>query len=211
MKSKKVIVFDLDGVLLDSVSLMFSFSREKIPTITDDEIKNLHKGNIYEEDSKLNLPKIEETEEEREKRWGAYNKRKLAIPLYPGVKELVGELAKKYILAINTSAWDASTLPLLEKNGIKDSFSFIATSNINMNKVEKFKIIAEKFNKNPSELLFITDTLGDVIDAGALRIPTIVVTWGIHSREYFDEEAHKNIIAFVNTIKELENYIATNF
>ena len=211
MKDKKVIVFDLDGVLLDSVSLQLSFSKENFPSMTDRDIKNLHKGNIYEEDKKINLPRIGETEEEKLKRWDAYNKRKFALSLFPGIKEMLERLAENYILTINTSAWNATTLPILEKNGIKGLFSFVATSDLNMVKLEKFKIIAKELDKNPTEFLFITDALGDVVDAEVLSVPTVVVTWGMHGREYFDREKHKNIVGFVDTLEELENYIASNF
>ena len=211
MKNKKVIVFDLDGVLLDSVDLMLSLNRGAFPGITDKQTRDFYRGNIYEESSKSNLPKVDETEEEKQKRWDAYNKIKLNVSLHKGIKELLSKLSKKYILTINTSSWDVTTLPILELNDVKKQFSFIATSNITMNKIEKFKTIAHKFKMKPMELLFITDTLGDVKEAGLLSIPTIVVTWGMHGRKYFDEKAYKNIVGFVNTVEELENYIVSSF
>lgn len=34
------------------------------------------------------------------------------------------------------------------------------------------------------ELLFITDSLGDVKEAQIVKIPTITITWGIHNNSF---------------------------
>ncbi len=53
----------------------------------------------------------------------------------------------------------------------------------------------------------MTDTLGDVREADIAGIPTIAVTYGAHNRSYFEREKHENLIAIVDTVKELEKTI----
>ena len=207
MKNKKIIVFDFDGVLFDSTEVTMDFSRENFPGITDDEIRDLHLGNIYKTTESFNKPKVVETEEEKLKRWDRYTQRKFAVTMYPGIKELVQKLSQDAILTINTSAWNNTTLPLLEKSGIKESFSLVVTSDMSMDKVEKFRIIGNHFNTDPKEFVFITDSLGDVVAAQELGIPTIAVLWGMHTKKYFKEEPHPNIIGFAETVEELEKHL----
>lgn len=86
-------------------------------------------------------------------------------------------------------------------------FDFIATAELTKNKTVKFKLIEEKYNVNSHNILFITDTLGDIKEADIAGIPTIAVTWGFHDKSFFEREKHSNLVIIVDTIKELEDFI----
>jgi HAD superfamily hydrolase (TIGR01509 family) len=207
MPDKKTIVFDLDGVLFNSVGLMSEITREEFPGITDEQILDLHRGNIHEEKRTTSLKRREATEEWWKERWQRYAREKALLPMYPGMRDLVIKLAKGFNLAINTSALDANTLPLLEQAGIKECFAIVGTKQLHQSKVEKFKIIADKFGQKPKELLFITDTIGDLREADLAGVPTILVTWGLHSRSYLESEPHPNVVATVDNVRELKDCI----
>ena len=64
-------------------------------------------------------------------------------------------------------------------------FDFLGTAEISKNKVEKFKILKEKYGIREEEMLFITDTLGDLRESSEAGVPTVAVTWGAHKREHF--------------------------
>jgi len=205
--NKKVIVFDLDGVIVDSVDIMYELTQGEFPDVTREEHKNLFKENIHDALKKTNLRRIEETPEHKAERHTIHSQNKLNVLLYPGVKEMLAKLAEENILTLNTSSSDEMTLRLLEKQGIEKFFSFVATSDVHKSKIEKFKMIAEKFEKEPTELLFVTDTVGDVKEAAHAGVPTIVVTWGLHTREDFAGAPEGHIVAFVDTTEELLEYI----
>ncbi len=202
-QDKKVIIFDFDGVILDSVSLANELSRRSFPGISEEQIKNLHTENLYEGLQKLSSLRKEETEEEKAAHRLEYTQKKLALPLFEGMKEVVATLAINNVIVLNTSAAERNTLPILERHDLHEHFSFIGSVEVHKSKIEKFKIIAEKFGKPFSELRFITDTIGDVREAEELGIPTIVVTWGVHTREDFIGLTHSNLLAFVDTPAEL--------
>jgi phosphoglycolate phosphatase len=195
----KIIIFDLDGVIIDSVDLMSALTRETFPEISHEEVKMLHRENIHEALHNTNWKRKIETEEEFSERLSLYAEKKLQAPLYPGMKDFLLSLSKKNTLVINTSAINSTCLPILESQGIRECFDFIATKEVHRSKIEKFKIIIEKYKKEPSELIFITDTVGDVKEAKEVGIPTIVVTWGLHQKEDFYDAPLDHILGFVDT------------
>lgn len=206
LMKKKVVVFDLDGVLVDSTKLISDFFLVTYPTLTENAFNELLTGNLHEEIKKFNLENkpIDKTPEEREARDKEYFQKKMEIPLYAGVPAFLEDLHKTgYILTINTSASDTNCKPLLKKSDILKFFDFIATKDVSISKVEKFKIISEKYGVKPEEMIFVTDTLGDLREADEMGVPTVAVTWGAHDASYFKREPHKNLVGIVDSIDDL--------
>lgn len=208
---RNVIIFDLDGVLFDTVDFMYGLTKGEYDELSHEEFKELHKGNIYESFKKFARPKRQETEEAREKRYTEYSKLKSTAHIHTGMRDLVMNLAQNNNLILNTSASIQNSVPLLEQEGILKNFSFLATREVSSSKIEKFKIIAEKFGKKPHEMIFITDTIGDLRESHIAKVPTLAVTWGLHKREDFGEEHCENLLGFVDSAKELEKTIKTLF
>ncbi|MCK9597242.1 HAD family hydrolase [Candidatus Pacearchaeota archaeon] len=205
---KKIIVFDLDGVLFDSIDAIEKNMLDMYPGFTKEIFQKLACGNFHEEIKKVSISKKIETKEEEAKRKLLYSKNKSTIPMYIGSKELLKGLHQSgYILALNTSSYNHACLPLLERSNVISLFDFIATAEVSTSKVEKFKIIKEKYDLNNEDCLFITDTLGDIKEADIANIPTVAVTWGQHDRSYFTREKHKNLIKIVDSFEELKDFI----
>ncbi len=207
---KKVIIFDLDGVLIDSPKLVLDYFLHMFPTLTKEIMDDLLSENFHEKLEKFKETNSarEQTDEEKEMRSKAYAAEKAKSPLYPGIIPMLNRLHEDdYILTINSSAFERNCLPVLENSGIKNLFEFIGTAEISKSKVEKFKIIEEKYAVSKDEMIFVTDTLGDVHEAGAVLIPTVAVTWGAHDASHFKHESHSNLIAIVDSVQELEKII----
>ena len=203
----KIIIFDLDGVLFDTTEHVISFFVEWFPTLTREKVYEMWTGNFDEEISKFRVDNkpIDETPEQKHERNRIYSEKKLKLPMFPGIKELLSILREdRRILVINTAALEKNCIPLLERAGILNMFDFVATRELSPSKVEKFKKIAEKYNVQPQEMIFITDTLGDIRDADVANVPTIAVTWGAHNHSYFSREKHNNLIKIVYSVSELQ-------
>lgn len=205
---KRIIIFDMDGVLFDSTDVSEKYIISQYSGMTKEMTKELLCGNFHEEIEKITIPKKKETEEEIKQRKLLFSKNKLEVPMYKGAKELLEKLHKAgHILVLNTSAHNRNSLPLLECAGITSLFDFLATAEISKSKAEKFKIISEKYNTIASDLLFVTDTLGDIREADIAGVPTIAVTWGAHNESYFNRELHENLLGIVKSFAELEALI----
>lgn len=204
----KVIIFDMDGVLFDTIPYAEKNTLEGYPGMTSAMYKELHSGNYHEELKKHASIKKEESQEEEEGRKLAYAEKKKDSPLFEGIKDLLNELHDfGHILILNTNAFEKNCLPLLERADIKSLFDMIATADFSTSKVEKFELIKEKYDSLKSDIVFITDALGDVRDADIAGIPTVAVTWGVHDITFFNREKHHNLIAIMDTVKELRNLL----
>lgn len=198
----------MDGVLFDSEAVAVQSLMYQYPGMTKEMQKEVLTGNFHEEIAKITILKIEETEEEKSDRQRKYAEDKAKSPMYDGIKELLTNLHKDgYTIAMNTSALDRNCIPLIEGAGITNFFDFIATAELSRSKVEKFKIIKNKYGVEESNMLFVTDTLGDIREADLAGVPTVAVTWGAHDRSYFSREPHDNLIGIVDTVSELEAFI----
>jgi HAD superfamily hydrolase (TIGR01549 family) len=176
--------------------------------MTPEIYKELLCGNFHEEIEKINIPKIEQTDEEKKFRQKEYSEIKSKMPMFRGIQDLLEKLHKLgFIIILNTSAYNRNTLPLLEYSKIAHLFDFVATAELSKSKTEKFEIIKNKYKVDEKNILFIADTLGDIKEADLAHIPTIAVTWGAHDKSFFEREKHSNLIKIVDTVKELEDFI----
>lgn len=202
------VIFDMDGVLFDTMPLARNSFLAVHPGMTREMYNELHTGNVHDNAKKYTHLKIPETEAEKTERNIRYAAAKSNSDMFPGMRELVMKLhTAGIILAVNTNAFERNTLPLFEKSGITKYFSYIAAAEISKSKVEKFRLIQAKFSLSRDEMLFITDSLGDVREAEAAEIPTIAVTWGVHDESYFRREHYGTLKAIVNTVDQLRRRI----
>lgn len=205
---KKLIVFDMDGVLFDSVELVNNHVRSLYDGLSEDMMKELLTGNFHEEAKKIEHMKLPMTDDEKEAKGKEYMMKKSVMPMYPGAREFLVEIKNAgYKIALNTAAYERNTLPLLENNGVKELFDFIGTAEVSKSKAEKFGIIEKELGVKNENTLFITDTLGDLREADEAGVPTICVTWGVHDIEYFTREKHKNLVGIVDSFEELRKFI----
>jgi len=128
--------------------------------------------------------------------------------MFSGVAELLRVLHEAgYILTINTSSFSRNCQPLLQNANIEKYFDFIGTAEVSKSKIEKFNLVAEKYSASKEEMLFVTDTVGDIREAAAAGIPTIAVTWGAHKAHHFKKEPQENLFGIAESVPELKKMI----
>jgi phosphoglycolate phosphatase len=86
-------------------------------------------------------------------------------------------------------------------------FSFLYGYETHKLKTHKFKKVLNDFNIREDECIFITDTLGDILEANEVGIDTIAVDFGYHERERLEKGKPKKIISsfneLIDTIKNI--------
>ncbi len=199
----KNIIFDLSGVLIDDVFVVYSsymhvFRLHKVKEITLEQFKDefvlpyYHFMNKYLPDTDVAQLKKEYYEH--------YNKQNHKLKTFKETKETLEFLNANKINAIVLSAKNQLFVEKdLEENNLKQFFTAIYGSV--KNKSEVINEILKKHNFNPEETAYVGDMQHD-IDAGKKgNVKTIAILTGYQSKSML-EKSNPDFI--INNLEELK-------
>ena len=199
----KLIMFDFDGVIDNNYELSFELNEKKFTCLTREEHKKIYEGNIHLEREKL---KCRDTGFDFLKCLS--NTRKIR-KIKDEVKETLENLSEDYTLGIISSCYEYGIRDYLHTNEVEKLFSFLYGLETHKLKSYKFKKVLNDFNFKKEECIFITDTLGDILEANEVGISTIAVDFGYHERERLEKGNPIKIISrfkeLIETVKDIKN------
>lgn len=199
MAKEKLILFDVDGVIVDSFEEIYVYVSALIKKqgnvdISREEFRLFFESNPLESISKhiRTMPHEENaTKEDFAGFLNAYSKTKV---FENGISEVIQKLAKNNTLVVITSTIiEAVTEKIAEKN-LDVLFAAFLGPRAGIHKDDKIKMAIEEFGKNAKEVIFISDTSGDILEAKKIPVKTIAVSWGYHSRETLEKVAPDVIV-----------------
>ena len=182
MKNKKTILFDFDGVIVDSFQPAFEVSRDIRKSwmdFTKDDYRKCFEDNPYDAFAKIDKNKKVATE----KFFKIYIPRFLKLLVIEGIVDILRCLSKKYKLIIISSTVSSPIREWLTGHNLIHCFTEIMGSDVHKSKVEKMKMIFKKYKILANDCVFITDTLGDLREANKMGINSLVVTYGFHDKD----------------------------
>ena len=186
---EKVIIFDYDGVIVDSLdvyekAVISAFQKNGYNQIDSREsFLNLFDGNFFESVIKLGIPpeKMPAIMKELEP-----NLQRLQneLKLFDGMRDVLAELAKKYKIYIATSNLTEVVKAYLESQNIT-AFEEIIGADKETSKVKKIECIKAKYPNH--DIFYVGDTKGDMLEGKLAGVKTIAVAWGWHNVERLKE------------------------
>lgn len=181
----KVIIFDFDGTLADTVDILLSITNRLsaefgFKSATKEELAQLSNLNSWQilQYSGISIFKfpllIRRLKAE-------LHSEVPHIQLFPGIKEVLLELKKRgFQLGIITSNSRENVLGALEKNGLQDTFTFIYSGST----FGKHKVINKWLrieNIHTEKVVYVGDEIRDINAAKKTGIKVIAVGWGFNS------------------------------
>jgi len=190
MKKNKIIIFDFDGVIVNTCQLSIEINKEIFEDLDFSEIQDWAEGNVFEKKFRDGY-----TGDHENYYYQHYSQRIKSLEPVLGMKGVFEEMKKMgYKLAVVSSSFSDVIEKFLKDNGLDEYFVEIMGKDVSPSKVAKFKMIFEKHNIKAKETLIVTDSVGDVKEAKEVKMKTIGVTWGIHEKERL-ERAKADFIA----------------
>jgi phosphoglycolate phosphatase len=82
----------------------------------------------------------------------------------------------------------------LVNNGIQDLFDRALFKEDGLLKVEKLRMLETKYDATPATSVFVTDTVGDVLEGHKAGLKVIAVTFGYHNRARLAKAAPEALV-----------------
>lgn len=172
---KKFILFDFDGVIADSFQPAFEIQKMICPNLTEDIYQKRFEGNINDWEKPINVH-TEECRHDIDFFTEYIPRMKKEVQIIPEMKDVIIELEKNYIMIVISSTITSPIQEFLEEHDLSDHFTQIMGNDVHKSKVEKMKMVFEKYKVKANDCIFITDTLGDMREAEKMSVETIGVT-----------------------------------
>lgn len=186
--TKKVILFDFDGTIADTLDAIVSITNRLAVEFgykqtTQEElaqIQNLNSKQIIKQSgiSIFKLPFL------LRKVKAELNKEIQRVRPISGIKEALIELKNQgNRLGILTSNSSANVVAFLETNGLDDVFDFIYSGKTLFGKSKVINNLLKQEKLNPKTAIYVGDETRDIEAARKSHIKAIAVSWGFNSAE----------------------------
>jgi phosphoglycolate phosphatase len=202
MHKKNWLIFDFDGVIVDSFDAAYKLSQHLLKTKDEASYRALFQGSIADVLKQKLSPRV------ITRFFQQFNRAMLAQPIVPGMADLITAVSKDYNLAVVSSSTTGGIKRFLAEFEIEQYFTEILGYDVAGNKSDKIKDLMNTYHFSNKECIMITDTVGDVREAAIVSVPSIAVSWGYENEHDFKSiKTHK----VVHTPLELQQAIDSYF
>jgi len=183
---KKLLLFDFDGVVVDSLELYedavnrclaeigkppFRDRKEFLAIFEDNFYEGIHRKGVdvaaFTKASMALAPSLD------------YSR----VKPIPELEPVLEKLRERHTIAIVSSNSNYAIRRILSKHDFDRHFENVLGYEFTLSKTEKIGRAAILLKKGLDETFYIGDTTGDIKEAKKAGARTVAVTWGWHSRE----------------------------
>ena len=204
-EKKKIVIFDFDGVFVDDFDFHKTHIEKFLGTkISDEEFYAIHSGNIYKNDGRgLELEGFHVQDY-----CNIIYKQMAQLPLVDGMKDVVTFIGQFAQLFVVSSGCEKNIRAFFAQKAISIKEWSIYGVETNPSKEKKLLRILSETKKSSDEVIFITDTLGDILEANTVGVASIAATWGFQKKETLAQGAP---FGFANTPSDIISLVEAYF
>ena len=196
---KRVIIFDFDGVLADSLAPMLSYAKQvchemgvdKTPTQSDLEALDRMEFSAF--GHQLGIPG-NQIEVFVTRNHQLFSEREEPMQIKTGMGAVVSALAEDNTLAIITGNSCKQVEKFLDAYQLREKFHTILCAEHEGNRLEKINKVQSMAGSQTTEYYMIGDAVSDIRAARTAGIKSIAVSWGHQSKEKLSQEAPDLIV-----------------
>lgn len=183
----KVLIFDFDGVLANSLRVMLDYARQVCHEMgypcspTQKDLEKLETMEFSEFGLHLGIPEAE-IETFVKHIFELFSCREDPLPITPGMESIIKGLSRLTILVIVTGNSCAAVGNFLGAYGLKDEFQSIQGAEDDGNRVEKILKVKSWKGESNCEFYMIGDAVSDIRAARETGVKSIAVGWGHQSK-----------------------------
>lgn len=200
----RAVLFDLDGTLVqtrESSWLVFEKVNKEFSLGIDDreQYYDLFRGNLFEV-----LPRVIDDKARSKEvldRFLHLLRLEYEPLMVPGMVDVIQMLAKDHVLGVISSNALTAISRIIVKAGLENSIAHIFGGDVVPDKRDAIRTFysdpcyatlrqgepnyfeVEPSLLKPDEIVFVTDTVGDIRHAKECGVRTIAVTWGLHTKD----------------------------
>jgi len=183
-QNKKLVIFDFDGVLVNTIPFSFKEHKDRNPSLTWEKFQDFSNGNFHDGIGKEIATGLYKAHE----RWDeTYSEKIKELKVIDIIIETISKLSLDYLLSIVSSSSTKCISNFLEKENLINYFSDVLGTDVDKSKIIKINSLLKKYNIKPIDAVFITDSLGDILEGNVCGINSIGVTWGIHPKKTLEK------------------------
>ena len=212
MKKIKVVIFDFDGTIANTMPFSFGRSlellrKEKIDLPEKEIIKKI-KSNSYQELMKefklswLRIPFMLQIVKQTQRDLYSFIDK---IKIFPVMKNLLKNLRdNNYRIGILSSNMQKNVNKFIKINQLNFFDIIYCESNI-LGKDKTIKKMMRKYNLKTEEIIYVGDEIRDIVACHKMRVKMIGVSWGLHTIKTLQENGVDYIVKKPSEILKIIN------
>lgn len=197
----EVVFMDFDGVIADTYSICFDILHQTQPNLSPENLRQQLDRNIFEQVSHMQ-------DKLQVDLWSLYHEQIINQPIVDDISDTIERIATGHPLFIVASSPAADISKYLSMHKLDRFFEEIIGTETAESKQQIFHAVVAKFKIPAKESVYVTDTLGDIIEAHQNDVQPIAVTWGFHDE---DKLRQGNPTAIVESPEQLSGAIEEAF
>ena len=201
-------IFDYDGVLVDSLDAVITFSRDFCRSISHDHLPDQATLGTLENMTYPGLALAVGLTHEQSESFAQYVFERLqaagsSMPFYPGIESLLRESSGITGTAIVSGNAREIIAAKLAAHGLDRHITRISGAYQKGDKAQKIADACLYFGADPCQTCMIGDSVSDIRHAKKAGVRSIAVTWGWQSRDLLQKERPDYVVDSVGELSDL--------